>query len=189
MTTTTNTLDTLADNSLMLKVKEGNNEQMGLIYRRHSRLLFGFFYKLTGDGSTSEDLVHNVFMRMLTYKHTFTGEGKFTTWMYHLARNVHHDYLKKHIKKGYSDTLDNWSHKLGDSGSWEAESDKSDEIKLLERALGKLDSQKRELIVLHRFQGLKYKEIGSMYGMTESAVKVKVFRILKELKSIYEKLN
>ncbi len=67
----------LTNNVLMLKVKSGDLDKLGLLYERHKKRLFGFFYKMNSDASLSEDLVQNVFVRMLKYKHTFTGEGSF----------------------------------------------------------------------------------------------------------------
>lgn len=59
----------------MLQVKAGDVDKMGLLFERYHRKLFGFLYHLTGRADASEDLVQNVFYRMLKYRHTFTGEG------------------------------------------------------------------------------------------------------------------
>lgn len=85
----------LTNNALMLKVKAGDLDKLGLLYERHKKRLFGFFYNMNSNASLSEDLVQNVFVRMLKYKHTFTGDGSFTAWMFRTARNVNYDYYKK----------------------------------------------------------------------------------------------
>jgi len=182
-------LDSLSDNALMLKVKAGNTEQLGLLYERHKQALFGFFYRMTHDGASSEDLVQNVFVKILKYKHTFAGNGKFTTWMYHIARNTSIDYHKKKQKMGRPDDLDKWHDKLEDEDHWEKLQAKNEEERLLQKALQQLSEDKRELLVLSRFQGMKYKEIGELYGLTEGNVKVRIFRALNELKKIYQKLD
>ena len=64
----------------MLKVKAGDVEKLGLLYKRYSRRLFGFFYRMTSSASVSEDLVQNVFMRMLKYKHSYSDSGNFEAW-------------------------------------------------------------------------------------------------------------
>ena len=80
----------------MLKVKSGDVDRMGLLFERYHRPLFGFLYHMLGGSrASSEDLVQNVFYRMLKYRHTYTGEGEFRTWMYHLARNVLADHIRK----------------------------------------------------------------------------------------------
>jgi len=55
---------------------------------------------------------------------------------------------------------------------------------LFEYALGKLEMEKRELLALVKIHGKKYKELAELYDMKESALKVKVFRIMQELKSM-----
>ena len=94
-------MDALADNALMLKVKSGDVDRLGLLFDRYHRVLYSFFYRFTASKMVSEDLVQNVFMRMLKYKHTFTGDGRFTTWMYHLARNVYADHYRKDSRLGF----------------------------------------------------------------------------------------
>ena len=160
-----------------------------MLFERHHRKLYGFFYRLTSSAAVSEDLVQNVFMRMLTYKHTFTGDGKFTTWMYHLARNVHADHYKKNKRLGFSDDFTEIGETIADGTDVEAQTRKNEEIRLLEKAMQLLDLEKREVLVLSRYQELRYKEIATLLHCTEGAVKVKVYRAMNELKSIYNRLE
>ena len=61
----------------MLQVKAGEVQKLGLLYERYKKRLFGFFYQMNKDASLSEDLVQNVFIKILKYKHTYTEESKF----------------------------------------------------------------------------------------------------------------
>jgi RNA polymerase sigma-70 factor (ECF subfamily) len=56
-------------------------------------------------------------------------------------------------------------------------------------AMDRLPEDKREILLLSKFQDKKYKEIGEILGCSEGAVKVKVFRALQELKEVYKKLE
>ena len=182
-------MDAISDNGLMLKVKAGDVDKLGLLFERYNKALFGFFYRMTHNAKTSEDLVQNVFLRMLKYKHTFTGEGKFTTWMYHLARNVNVDHHKKQNRMGYKDDLGTWENRLPDESDTESQINQQEEIRLLNTAMEKLPPEKKEILVLSRYQGLKYKEIGQLMNCSEGAVKVRIHRALTDLKKIYKKLE
>ena len=182
-------MDAISDNGLMLKVKAGDVDKLGLLFERYNKSLFGFFYRMTHNAKTSEDLVQNVFLRMLKYKHTFTGEGKFTTWMYHLARNINVDHHKKQSRMGYKDDLSDWENRLPDDVDTESQINQQEEIQLLNTAMAKLAPEKREILVLSRYQGLKYKEIGQLMNCSEGAVKVRIHRALTDLKKIYKKLE
>lgn len=96
----------------MLKVKSGDLDKMSLLFERHHRPLYGFLFHSTGQKESSEDMVQNVFYRMLKYRHTFKGEGKFKTWMYHLARNVLNDYVKKNKSFVYKNDWIEYAEKL-----------------------------------------------------------------------------
>jgi RNA polymerase sigma-70 factor (ECF subfamily) len=126
---------------------------------------------------------------MLKYRHTFTANGKFITWMYHLARNVSADHFKKNKKMGFNKSLDVWANKLSDTRTGEQDLEKEQEIELLQRALDRLPAEKREVLVLSRYQELKYEEIAKVMNCTESNVKVRVHRAFQELKSIFLKLT
>jgi RNA polymerase sigma-70 factor (ECF subfamily) len=60
-----------------------------------------------------------------------------------------------------------------------------EELNHLQKALLKLNPSERELIVMHRFQEIKYEQIAEIIGSSQGAVKVKVHRAIKKLKEIY----
>src|SRR5579884_4063342 len=80
----------------MTAVARGNVASMSEIYERRHRALYRFFYRLTGRQSSAEDLVHEVFLRMIRYRHTYQSGDGFEAWMYRIARNAFADYVKKH---------------------------------------------------------------------------------------------
>ncbi|MBI9038182.1 MAG: RNA polymerase sigma factor [Bacteroidales bacterium] len=182
-------LETITDNELMQEIQAGDVEKLGLLFERYKRMLFGFFYRVIGNKEVSEDLVQNVFIRILRFKNQFRGEGKFTTWMYRIARNEIADYFKKEKKFGYKEDISDLSEKIDGDPLAEQKSLKEDQLQLLNYALQKLSVENRELIIMNRYQGLKYKEIGEMLDVSEGAVKVRTFRAMNELKKNYSKLE
>lgn len=184
----TSDLDSLADNALMLKVKEGDLDKLGLLFERYKKPLFGFFYGMSRDAAVCEDLVQNVFFRILKYRYLFRGEGDFRTWMFHIARNVNHDHFRKNKWK-HKESLENWEDRLGEGDNRLVEFQRNDERELLALALDRLPPEKKEILLLSKFQDKKYREIGEILGCSEGAVKVKVFRALQELKEVYTRLE
>lgn len=172
----------------MVKVKDGDLDKLGLLFERYKKPLFGFFYGMNRDAAISEDLVQNVFFRILKYRYLFREEGEFRTWMYHIARNVSHDHFRK-IKWTVKDDVDHWKDRLSSDENKQAELQQDEEKKILAMALERLPEDKREILLLSKYEEKKYREIGEILGCTESAVKVKVFRALQELKEVYRKLE
>lgn len=179
----------LTDNALMLKVKQGDLDKLGLLYERHKKKLFGFFHNRNQNIAISEDLVQNVFVRMLKYKHTYTGEGSFVAWMFKTARNVSYDYHAKHKKEYNLKELSSLEYKLEDRQNFDSQMDKKDEISLLNSAMGKLSPDKREILILSKLKRIKYYEIGEILGCSQGAAKVKVHRALNDLRNIYLQLD
>ena len=175
----------LTDNALMLKVKSGDLDRMSLLYERHKRKLFGFFYNMNSNASLSEDLVQNVFLRMIKYRHTFTGEGSFAAWMFRTARNVNNDHYRKNKKHANKKEMNSVDYKLEDEDDLSTKMDREDTNVQLRAALATLAVDKREILILSKFKGLKYREIGVLLGCSEGAVKLKAHRALNELRSVY----
>lgn len=177
-------MSALTDNSLMLRVKSGDLDKMGLLFERYHRPLFSFLYHMTGTAETSEDIVQNVFYRMLKYRHTFTGEGEFRTWMYHLARNVLNDSIKQNKSKNHED-VHVMADRIAGGNPADEEFEKRQDAESLHRAMAQLSEDHREILVLSRFQELKYEEIAGILNITEGTVKVRVHRALGELKKVF----
>jgi RNA polymerase sigma factor (sigma-70 family) len=169
----------------MLKVKAGDLDKMGLLFERHHRPLYGFLFHMTHQRESSEDMVQNVFYRMLRYRHTFSGNGEFTTWMYHLARNVLKDHVKKNKASAQTYNLDDLAEKIGGGPLPNEPVEKKQEWNTLQSAMANLSAENREILVLSRFQGLKYQEIARIMEMTEGAVRVRIHRAIQNLKNIY----
>ncbi|UOY07901.1 RNA polymerase sigma factor [Muricauda sp. SCSIO 64092] len=177
----------LTDNALMLKVKSGDLDKLGLLYERHKKRLFGFFYNLDHNSGLSEDLVQNVFVRMLKYRHTYSGDGSFLSWMFSMARNVRYDHYKKNGQK-YTE-LSQVEYRMGDDETAEVKMERKDNVFIIQRAMMQLDSDKREVLVLSKFKEMKFSEIGKVLGCSEGAAKVKAHRALKDLKQIVHSMQ
>jgi RNA polymerase sigma factor (sigma-70 family) len=174
---------------MMDRVREGELGALAGLFERHHRSLFRYFAHLGGSRETSEDLVQEVFVRILKYRMTFQPGADFAPWMYQIARNTHADAMRKRrfevIPGGANLGID-------DTPSSEAPAEerigKRQETALLRRALEALPEDKREILVLSRFQNLKYEQIAALLGCEVNTVKVRVFRAVRALGQEYERL-
>lgn len=183
----TSDVNLYTDNKLMEDVKNGKVEKMAVLFEKHHVPLFNFFMRLTGNRNVSEDLVQDVFMRMLKYRATYQGRSKFTLWMYQIARNAHVDHLRK--KKEALPLDEQWSEPVMPEASPEEKLEGANEVQLLRQALAKLPLKKREVLILSRYQNLKYKEIAELMDCRIGTVKAHVHRAVKELGKIYLELQ
>jgi RNA polymerase sigma factor (sigma-70 family) len=183
----TKAVNLFTDNRLMEDVKEGKVEKMAVLFEKHHVSLYNFFVRLTGNRNTSEDLVQEVFMRMLKYRSTFQGRSKFTLWMYQIARNSHIDYLRKRKEEFPLD--EQWYEPVTADSSPSEMLESGQEVQLLRTALAKLPLKKREVLILSRYQNLKYKEIAELLDCRIGTVKAHVHRAIKELGKIYFELQ
>jgi RNA polymerase sigma-70 factor (ECF subfamily) len=168
------------DAELMDAVRAGDPSAIGVLFDRHHARLFAFFARLTGRRDASEDLVQETFVRILKYSPGFRGDGELVVWMYRIARNVFADSWRD---RRPAEPLD---EERADPGSTALERlERDEELGLLERALAELPAGERELLVLCRFEGLRYDEIGELLGCSAGAAKVRAHRALARLRDRY----
>jgi RNA polymerase sigma-70 factor (ECF subfamily) len=131
-------------------------------------------------------MMQDVFFRILKYRETYRPRTSFVAWMYQVARNAHIDARRKHR----SET--SWNEEALDPPSRERTPDellgRQQEAVLVRRALAALPPDKREVLLLSRYQNLKYEQIGQILGCEVNTVKQRVFRAVRALSEKYEEL-
>src|SRR5215831_2305494 len=160
------------DELLMLAVREGDLTKLGVLFDRHHRALFDFFVRMTGNRALAEDLVQDVFFRILKYRDTFRDQSRFKAWMYQIARNARFDHYKKHeIENPFPE---GGTEKLESRSPFPVDHlEHQQQTQLLECALYKLPSEKREVLILSRYQDLKYEQIAEIMGCEVGTIKVR----------------
>ncbi len=183
------TVEALNDHELMIAVRAGEIRQLGELFERYHRRLYGFFVRLTNQPSVSEDLVQIVFYRILKYRHTYRDEGKFTAWIYHVARKVAADHFRKHAATPVPTDPADLLEQPDPTPLPSEQASATEDVVLLRTALARLPLEQRELLVLSRLQHLEHKEIARLLDCTVGAVKVRAHRALKELREVYFKIR
>jgi RNA polymerase sigma factor (sigma-70 family) len=176
-------VENIPDEIIMQHVKDGNLAEMSVLFERYHVRLYNFFLKMGLKSHISQDLTQNLFYRMLKYRQTYNN-GSVKSWIYQIARNLHADYRRQQKK---SESLmmitDTYPAEVIDEGDGYT----SEEYERLDHAISALSEEQREIIVLSRYQGLKYEEISSITNQSVSAIKVAMHRTMKQLRGIYFK--
>ena len=174
-------LDTTSDQLLMLTVREGDIEKLGILFERHHRRLFNFFLRLTARRHLSEDLVQEVFVRLLKYRNTYREKNGFTAWMFQIARNVHIDF---HRKIPFDEVgIENGEKEHASLLPTPCDqSEENEKMQIVQRALSKLSVEKREILLLRGIHGLKFEEIAGIMKCSVNTVKARAFRAVRDLR-------
>ena len=163
-------------------VKLGKLNFMELLFMRYQKQLYNYFLKCTLDQEESQDLTQNTFIRLMKYRNSYKPERGFKTWLFQIARNQVKDHFR--IARIQRERFDPKEH-LPDAAGEELDTDQLEREQKLHRALERLPPEKRELLVMGKFQGMKYEEIARIRDMSVSAVKVQIHRIIADLRKIY----
>jgi len=174
----------LNDEQVMKLVAQGDIKQLSVLFDRYHMRLYNYFFKMNYNKALSEDLTQNVFEKVIKHRETFKNKNAFAPWVFRIARNVNVDnYRLNKIK--ISDGVE-----VSDiDQEEEVYCENTEEYAILHKALNMIKPEYKEILVLKRFKGMKYKEIGGMLDITENNVKIKVHRAIKSLREQYYKLE
>jgi RNA polymerase sigma-70 factor (ECF subfamily) len=179
-------MESRPDEQLMLDARNGDLRKIGTLFERHQTPLFNYYLRMTGDRAASEDLVQDVFFRILRSRHTYKDGQPFVAWMYHIARNARLDRIRKTSREV---ALDSRHDSPADGRTAAEHAEARQDVDLLRRALAELPEDRREVLILSRYQNLKYDEIARLLDCEVGAVKVRVYRAIRELREIYSELT
>jgi len=177
----------VADDRLMREVRDGDVRKLGVLFERHHVALFNFYLRMGEDRAAAEDLVQDVFFRMLRFRHTFRDGTPFATWMYSIARNTRIDHFRKSRRETALDPEENVTPDRRPSAA--ANLELKQETDLVRRALDMLPEDKRELLVLTRYQELKYEQVAELVGCEVGTLKVRIYRAVHQLREIFFELR
>lgn len=167
------------DARLMARAAEGSQEAFSEIVHRHQKFLLNFFVRM-GASHDGEDLVQETFVRLYKYRERYQPTARFTSFLYHLARNVWADQGRKSAR---SERLSNHLREFSTESETFEEPGHGGNADV-EAALDRLSPKLREVIVLNIYQGLRYQEVADALGIPLGTVKSRINLALNALKEI-----
>jgi RNA polymerase sigma-70 factor, ECF subfamily len=177
----------VTDELLMAKVRDGDLAPLGVLFERYHLRLFDFLSRVTGDRVEAQDLVQDVFVRVLKYRSTYRNGASVQTWLFRIARNSTADYFRRRPRREWPTEALRDSPDVGPDPEQIFESSRN-QLRL-HRALMALRDDQRELIVLARYQGLSSEQLAEIYGLEVGTVRVRIHRAVGELRDIFEHVS
>jgi RNA polymerase sigma-70 factor (ECF subfamily) len=164
------------DESLMQAVVAGDLERLGCLFDRCHVGVHALCARLVGSADAADDLLQEVFLRVLRFRHSYRAEASFRTWLFRITYNVCMTYRRKERA-----TFDVASSLAASDQMTHASYD-ADVRSAVERALEALPAAARTVLILNRYHGLSYAEIAEVIGSTPGAVRVQAHRALRTLR-------
>lgn len=169
----------------MNEVHTGQLKSLSVLYDRYHLRLYNFFFHQTRDVAVSEDLTQNVFERVIKYRARYHSDKPFMPWLFAIARNVHTDLYRKKVPYLPGDdkvmAIADVPHEQAAN-----ESIHSDRLRA---AMNQLTDEQRQLLLMVKYENMKYSEAADSLGCSVSALKVRVHRTMKDLKREFFKIN
>lgn len=181
----------LTDAEIMQRAGAGDETCFDYLIAKYRRPIISFMYRMVRNQAVAEELAQEVFLRVYRARASYRAEARFTTWLYRIAANmaINHARDTKQERSVSSVYLDQADQETGitpdvaDSRP-SAEQDllRDERSRRIREHVMALPERQRMAVLMHKYQGLDYKEIGAVLKLSESATKSLLFRAYQTLR-------
>lgn len=162
---------------MALMAQQTDNHAFEQLYDRYARKLTGFCNRMVQSKEVSEDIVHEVFIKIIEQPKSFNAQSKFSTWVYTIAHNLCLNTIRNQqnrsrlMDQNYSQAVEYTSHSTIDVSN----------LKGAINTAYKLLNEKEKAVFVLRFEHeLSIKEIAEIITIPEGSVKSCLFYLLKK---------
>ena len=166
-----------SEHELIKKYQDGDVSAYNQLVKKHLSNTVGFFFNITGDRMSAEDLAQDVFFKLFKHLKKFQFKSAFSTYLYRVNLNTANTWLKRNRWKNILH-LD----QAPDHGERDTRIEDEWTRKELWDAIAKLPKKQRFVVIMRVARGMPYKEIAEITNMNEGTAKVNFHHALKSLK-------
>ena len=181
----------MQDSEVMLRLRAGDMAAFDYLLARYRKPIIHFMYRMVHNESVAEELAQEVFLRVYRSRESYRAEAKFSTWLYRIATNlgVNHARDTRHERAASTVYLDETDSETGTTPDV-ADMTAGAEDKLLQRErmaaikqhVMALPERQQMAVLMHKYEGMDYKQIGEVLKLSESATKSLLFRAYQTLR-------
>lgn len=179
------------DAEIMLRLKAGELECFDYLMNKYRRPIVHFMYRMVHNQAIAEEMAQEVFLRVYRSRETYRAEARFTTWLYRIATNlaVNHARDTKNERTAPTVHLDEPDPETGsmhdvadETPTIEADMVRAERMRAIKAHVMALPERQRSAVLMHKYQEMDYKQIGSVLKLSESATKSLLFRAYQTLR-------
>jgi RNA polymerase sigma-70 factor (ECF subfamily) len=182
---------TLSDAEIMLRVSQGDEAGFNYLIEKYRKPIIHFMFRMVHNQAVAEELAQEVFLRVYRSRETYRAEARFSTWLYRIATNLGVNYARdtKHERAAQNVYLDQPDPETGttpdladSTPSVEQDLVREERMRAIRQHVMSLPERQRMAVLMHKYQGMDYKQIGEVLKLSESATKSLLFRAYQTLR-------
>jgi RNA polymerase sigma-70 factor, ECF subfamily len=181
----------LTDAEVMLELKSGNMDAFDVLLNKYRKPIVHFMFRMVHNQAVAEELAQEVFLRVYRSRETYRAEARFSTWLYRIATNlgVNHARDTRHERTAATIYLDAVDAETGttpdvadDTPSAETDLLQKERMNAIRQHVMALPERQKTAVLMHKYEGMDYKQIGEVLKLSESATKSLLFRAYQTLR-------
>ncbi len=177
-------MNSVDDNTLIQQYLDGDSNAFEILLNRYKNGIFRFILGFCNNHSEAEDLLQEVFIKIIKGLHNFKGDSRFSTYFFTVARNC---CIDRHRKKSRilekdldKEIVENFKHPETHSPSDNIE--RSETRAIILEAVNKLPPEQKEAFLLKEESGATIAEIAKIAGCPENTIKSRLRYAVQSLR-------
>ena len=164
---------------------DGDNEGMHDLICMYRTGLIMYLNSFVQNVHTAEELTEDIFLELMIKRPVFSGKSSFKTFLYAIGRNITSKYLRKHSKLS-AVPLESQEY-VADAENIESNYIKSEQMRMIHKALHRLKLDYRQILFLTYFEGFSNSEAALIMKKSGRQIKDLVYNAKKALRSELER--
>lgn len=183
---TSKDINRISDEDLIKGIVKNNDTLLfEILYDRYASLVYNKCYGFAKDSDEAKDLTQDVFLKLFVKLASFKGASKFSTWLYAFTYNHCVNYVTRNTAKKFEKQSVNYTDIENLSEDEEDETFLTMKVEKLKEVLELISPEEKMILLLKYQDNLSIKEIESVLGIGESAVKMRIKRAKDKLIDTY----
>lgn len=176
------------DAVLVERLKEGDSKALDQLFRRHRDAAYGIAFRLVGSREDALDVVQESFIHVMRGIQAFRGQSSFRTWLYRIVTHAALDYRRwrSHRRAESLDAETALEPAATGPGQQtpQEEAAERDLRKAIDKALVNISEKNRAALVLYALEGMSYKEVADVLGISIGTVMSRIFNARQRLREL-----
>jgi RNA polymerase sigma-70 factor (ECF subfamily) len=178
------------DASLVERFQAGDAKALDELFRRHRDAAYGIAYRLVGSRDDALDVVQEAFIHVMRGIQGFRGQSSFRTWLYRIVTHAALDYRRwRAVRQTESLDAESAAEPAATGPSQRTPPEEASERDLrraIDKALTNISEKNRAALVLYAMEGLSYKEVAEVLGISVGTVMSRIFNARQRLRELLE---
>ena len=169
---------------LIIQAKEGQQVALNQLFSNWYRRVYNIAYKYFSDAQLAKEISQETFLVVQEKLTQLREPDTFKVWLYRITMNQCHEYRRKQNTRTSYEEKYGFSNTDVNDNTPEFLYEKNEKAQIVMQAIQQLPEEQRAILIMKEYEGMKFREIAEVLGISENTAKSRLYYGLKALRKM-----